>query len=1487
MLAGNTTQTQRAVSTAIKKTKRAVPTPTVQPNPDTRDTTGAARAEAYKKTADYAKNVRAAYAAAPVQQRKDYLQHAEMGTIPYQRDGATYTHRTREGNIVLGEHMRRMRQQQAAQQAHEHPIPGRDDHRDLSIGESYAKQQGLYQPLHANDPWWKVKDASKAGMTVGQAKTKGMSGSDVLNLANIVTNPNNILNKAGHLSVGLMGKGLELATTPAASAVQAATGIHAKDILKSVENFPVSSFNDAVDIATQAVPSWYMTGDALLKAAHGDNSEINQQLKGVEQLLTPKGLEHHPLMGLLIAKGGASAIGKTLGTTLRTAGRTPGLRATPFGKAASSIASTDRAPLVLSSTGEEVSRRYSKDLSRKATQMGADFARGKLLASDRPTARKVSRFIEHHQLRQAVNEEVGWIEAQRRYNREKTRKLLSKAHFSRDARDLVPLVYEGTVLSADRIRGDLQDRLKMLQDAAKELKTPNEKRLNSNMQTQITNLLGNDKLMAKPDRAFKAARALANRQHTVDRALVRMGHLATEQARKARYFGYAIKEMGATHDKEPRLTTAGKAMEAAQAHVEETAKARDAAQSAYSSAVKQEAYVRGGAEVKVAHADQQAVKNEAAVKATWKVHKTNFERVGQLKNAIDKETDPLQRERLQKQLDQARRQADMSRAAHQTARDTAGERLQQPVTRPQGELSSKEAKTVSSLGTKPHSALVGIGKRAAKPVEFTDAEHAILDSYRAGHSVADIAAAHDVTEAKVSNLVAKARKGGHEVPYRSAGAKARAERTKAATVGKSSHLEGARADLLLAEHRHKAAQENLKAAKAAYRDAIVPKGDRTFIPGLVDKHGQPLSSDAIEAHMRAQGINPEDIGFMTHRDTQSVGYIGTTRHPYEKPFTRTGESYRKGLYEANFKAMSDSMIRSQGILDAIHGRQQLINRFGVTRSDGSYYRNLDQAIRAAKNIKEHDPHAVDMVPMEIADRRLTTARLQEYKKGLDPGVLNEFMDELSTELANSPVHAVADEIPTDTSRLLRRQRWEEEGLKPGLPSSRYVLIPRVVAEQIKEHDAVLAKTAADKWMSAFTQRWRSSILYANSVVRWTFGNVAEMILRLGVAGANPLHYVTGRRVLNAVLNELVSDPLERARLRNILLSGGHFEGTGNLHVLDYMRNNVGELRKLMSQVAEHPQLGTVDRLWNGYKKIILGFNRFAEEAADTAAIGKLAHEDLTGLKDFNQSFRNAIYANREAIRDVAKGLLETPEQVRYARYVQQTIGKYTNLSPSARRIVNQYSAFGMWYGNALKFIFITLPAEHPILTGLTTVAYQGTSQQRQITGNTLSGNGSLPGYLQTDTPVGPAQRLIPFAHYTPFGAMQDIPANAVGQLLPQYQGIIHAFQGQNFTGNQIKLKNGKDPSTLVRLAMATYAELEGMAPFAGDIRRIREEHGKPYFDSTIFSPRVKPGTQTNKTEALMSIINPLTPVKRPAAKGSNGLPKLPSLPGPPSLPGLP
>lgn len=700
---------------------------------------------------------------------------------------------------------------------------------------------------------------------------------------------------------------------------------------------------------------------------------------------------------------------------------------------------------------------------------------------------------------------------------------------------------------------------------------------------------------------------------------------------------------------------------------------------------------------------------------------------------------------------------------------------------------------------------------------------------------------------KVSAELGKAKRRQSEIVGRN-----RAQRGRDGRHGEP----GRARDMEQARERVKALQAERRQAKAAHEKARrdrVASNPKKYVTGLVDADGNRISLRQIEEHIAA---DPDAAApaFVSHRPgvggtgAHFVNWFGGRRSSEGKG-TRTGDAARVGGQDASFRSLEDSLVRGQGIADAARAFDRYVGDLGVKHPSGRMFK-WDEAI-AYDVARRHDadgneiPGVVKMVPMRVVPAKYDKAR------------------------ADSIIEGQATAVHPDVGSVTQ-QRIEESLRAPGAGErgkANVVLVPEVQVKRLKEHQFGGAGEPG-KVGQAITGAFRSTVLPFST--KWLTGNTVEAALRLSLNDTPP-GLVASHRAGRKVMKRLGEIDEQRAREFDVRATSGLMYGGQQTVYAGHERftgTKYERAAKTAAALRQVPIVKQVADLVGQYQRAVFGFNGWLEHHAQVTAVGKEARREMLAVSG---SWSKAARAQKAAVDDVAKGLLNTPAQVRYARAVDETLGKYNKFTPAQRRMFQTVAPFAPWFLNSARFILHTLPVRHPVKTAL--LATTERTLQQEFEDQRDVPPGSLEGALVRDD-----GGLVDLARYTPFGVTADGARTLVDPFIPQFSSVIAILNGNSWTGNKLRLQDGSRPGEGKKIAMALYAMIEGMVPAVSVARRLQEGGETAFDDSTVFGPKTKPGTAGRDVEpgfgsALNRVFNPIRPTYlNPGSSGGAELP---------------
>jgi hypothetical protein len=247
-------------------------------------------------------------------------------------------------------------------------------------------------------------------------------------------------------------------------------------------------------------------------------------------------------------------------------------------------------------------------------------------------------------------------------------------------------------------------------------------------------------------------------------------------------------------------------------------------------------------------------------------------------------------------------------------------------------------------------------------------------------------------------------------------------------------------------------------------------------------------------------------------------------------------------------------------------------------------------------------------------------------------------------------------------------------------------------------------------------------------------------------------------------------------------------------------------------------------------------------------------------------------------------------RIQYA--TEEVIGRWGKISPNMKRAL-VIAPFAQWLGASTRYVYLTLPAHHPVKTGIAAGIMQMTAEERAALGLStfVSRDKQVQDYQMGTLPMfvgkneyGPTVAGINTQRMTSLGTAAFAPENFGGFVLPQLSGPMNAWFGINFTGEQMeypdwwpdeKLRRQSIPPA-ERRAIGLGMLLEGMIPFASAFRRSVMEEGQPAEPySTILTPATRKKWSKEEKDYIDSegtklggILEWLMPVPSQATKDS-------------------
>lgn len=690
----------------------------------------------------------------------------------------------------------------------------------------------------------------------------------------------------------------------------------------------------------------------------------------------------------------------------------------------------------------------------------------------------------------------------------------------------------------------------------------------------------------------------------------------------------------------------------------------------------------------------------------------------------------------------------------------------------------------------------------------------------------------------------------------------RAERARARLVGVHASRRGSQG-LRGATEKEKALSQasvdRVTAAKAAVMEAARARRlaghelRRTPLPkataAMRHKNGEILTDREIHEHAEAAGRDPNTIGYAPH--VIGAGSKRAYHQPYRpgtRPTAGGGEAKSGSLYHSGATLFSTQLLRDELVRKGtLSHKAEALDKFageaGVRKPNGDYF-TPKQAAEAASAFKAEGKG--EWVPIRAFGARLSKETQAHLREVQSPALME------SAHLA------------------LLRERIVTDGAK-GTPN--VVLVPKPLIDALEAQ--LQPASGLEKTFALLNAPFRMAVL---PQPRWLTGNFVEpFFVRLPLSGSGvinipgmALDIAAGRKVLRAM--ERSGDPAQVRAAREIRdhQFGGLFigrRGASQRRTHEDLKGPEAEAMygaHVVRNLAVAKQFGDlVLSLPHGFFHI----NRVIESATQRASFGRSVRKDIQA---WTGQWHQTVLLGQKAIEDVGKGLVNTSTQQRFMEAQHELLGKYDGFGPRTRKLIQTVAPFLPWTLASMRFVFWTVPAHHTVAFVALMKAAQSVNSEWEA-----AHAGVPPGTLK-DAAIRSDGGLTDFARYTPYGAtippVQGDFANLTDVALPQVSGAVNALKGKDPFGKDLAVPKtpsnpeGK-PSGGQKAGIAVNSLLEALVPLLAQGRRVQEGGGTAYGNSTILSPKTKPGT--SHQSALNRTFNPFRPtyLKQPLLTG--------------------
>jgi hypothetical protein len=641
--------------------------------------------------------------------------------------------------------------------------------------------------------------------------------------------------------------------------------------------------------------------------------------------------------------------------------------------------------------------------------------------------------------------------------------------------------------------------------------------------------------------------------------------------------------------------------------------------------------------------------------------------------------------------------------------------------------------------------------------------------------------------------------------------------------------------------------------------------------------GTHLPNDAIEQALRDSGRDPASVAYLPHVPPGDRAFH-TQFRPGTRPTLdkagakgrRTGEAYRKGATSATADLLTQQGVRLTTQVSKAEQLDALVGERGLRHPDWKAVEEKaargDRLDKRERRLLDGHGYMTGREADEYADRIVWDTGTNRNVLVSPNGERLVAMRAFPARLSKHTQQIIAQDLQGPagmeslSQRLLNERVIDPSELK-GQPSRNVVLVNADLVKRLEDH--LKPAGEIERFLQMLNRPFRFAVL---AQPRWLVGNFVEpYLVRLPTAGTGAVNvFGLGNdiRIASKVLKAAraskdprvrqVADELEAQHLGGLFIGG---RGASNRRMFE-------DSEVYGKMVAKVPATRHMYELSHKLGQVLIAPGRAyfwanrqgIERWAQKASLGRSARRDMV---EFFGSWQKAARFGEEAAQEAAKGLVNTPTQLRFLHEQQRLLGQYGDFSPRLRRAVQGPMPFLPWALSAARFVYWTMPVHHTILTAALlkteAVVHKDWEQQHAFLKPEMR-----QGTLGMD-PVRKDGGITPLARYTPYGLTGPAihgDLEGLDQALPALGGPTKAlFSGQDPFGRPLTTeKTASNPQGTVnglvpKAAVAGNELAEALVPYLSQIRRLREHGETALSTSTALSPKTKPDSSHGMSAA--------------------------------------
>jgi hypothetical protein len=478
-----------------------------------------------------------------------------------------------------------------------------------------------------------------------------------------------------------------------------------------------------------------------------------------------------------------------------------------------------------------------------------------------------------------------------------------------------------------------------------------------------------------------------------------------------------------------------------------------------------------------------------------------------------------------------------------------------------------------------------------------------------------------------------------------------------------------------------------------------------------------------------------------------------------------GSATTEGGLDASPERLLRQHVRAQALQDAHDSYTSFVSQFA--RRKGKKIERYTDRQRVTDRVNNLNAEG---------DIRWRVVRLSPFKSG-------EAQLRSLLEGAGEDPHVVESETTTNA--------LHGEGDGP------WAIVPEAAARQMQQHMDSLSPNVAARGLRSVSSGFRRAVLATS--LPWMAGNLAEAGFRSAINRVGPGSFVRGHRISSAI-DRLDPEGAQAAKAR--LLGGGHYAfADRRIHAnLDaYTEGLVKDVTSGWRKIATESPARVLPWLWDRWTHHAFNtINKNIEQFFQKGMLGKAAKEQL-----MPDSFRAT---SQKAIDQMAEGVIDPNTAAALKSEIDRMYGKYQGFSPSQRFLIANYTPFGAWMRNA-AILLVRMAEDHPATTLAATGAVNATEDWRKSQGLDIGSEGAMKAWLQGSIPL-PGGAHLRVTRFTPMSLATDPLGTFAGSILPQFNGVLKAFEGKDWTGKDLKTKDGGPPGygDELKAALSAFAD---------------------------------------------------------------------------------